>query len=103
MIVRTDLPVEHQLVQACHAAYEAGLRLAQPTKETDYSVICAVSSEQELRAVHARLEAQGIPTVLFTESDMDDQATAIGSAPVSGDQRRAFQDLPLWKPDTCLA
>lgn len=98
MIVRTDLPVEQQLVQACHAAYEAGLRLATPTSDTDYSVICAVDSEEELREAHRHLLRQRIPTVLFTEADLDDQATALASAPVVGEQRKAFAAFRLWKP-----
>ena len=103
MIVRTDLPIEQQVVQACHAAYEAGLRLATPSPDTDYSVICSVDSEEELRAAHRALLRQRIPCLLFHESDMDDQATALAAAPVVGDQRKAFKDFPLWSAPKKLA
>jgi len=98
VIVRTDLPIEQQLVQSCHAAYEAGLRLATPVPDTDYSVICSVNSEEDLREAHRGLLDQRIPTVLFTEADLDDQATALASAPVVGEQRKAFSEFRLWTP-----
>ncbi len=110
MIVRTDLPPEQQTVQACHAAYEAGLRLPTPSTspddasdaDPDYSVICAVDSEQKLLEAHRHLLRQQIPTVLFTEADLDDQATALASAPVKGEQRKAFARFRLWTPAAAM-
>ncbi len=99
-MVRTDLTPAQQMVQAVHAAYEAGL--AQPehnfTKELDYSVILTVDSEVELLKLWERLTDLRLPVQLFRESDLDGQATALCAAPVQGDQRRAFRDLPLWTP-----
>ncbi len=98
MIVRTDLPIEQQLVQACHAAYETGRRRNAPfpTSDPDYSVICAVDGEEELQRTYEDLRAQGIPAVLFREANLDGQATALAAAPVVGRQRKAFSKFRLW-------
>lgn len=98
MLVRTDLPVEQQIVQACHAAYECGRRrlTPSPTSDPDYSVICAVRDERGLLEAHQDLLSQGIPAVLFRENDLGDQATALAAAPVRGRQRRAFSNFSLW-------
>ncbi len=98
MLVRTDLPPEQQLVQAVHAAYEAGLRLATPPEQdVDYSVVCAVDSEQELAEARARLERHGVQSVLFRDSDIDEQATALCTEPIRGEKRRLMSKYQLWR------
>lgn len=101
-MVREDLPLRHQLVQAAHAAYEIGQRVGNPQPEPDYSVILSVPDEAALLRAYARLTEHGIPTHLFRESDLGDQATALASAPVVGEDRRRFSRYPLWKENACV-
>lgn len=105
MIVREDLPLEHQLVQAVHAAYEIGQRVADPRPEPDYSVVLSVPDEAALMRAYARLTEHGIPVHLFREADLGDEATALASAPVVGEERKRFSRYPLWKPgvSTCIS
>lgn len=104
MLVRTDLPPEQQLVQAVHAAYESGLHLATPPEQdVDYSVVCAVDSEQELVDAHERLKRHGVRSVLFRDSDIDTQATALCTEPISGEKRRLLSKYQLWRAPAVVA
>jgi hypothetical protein len=62
-------------------------------------VVCAVPDEAALRQAAAVCSLNGIRQYLFIEPDLDNQATAFATEPISGDQRRAFRKLPLWKPE----
>lgn len=61
--------------------------------------MCAVPDEVALRRAAAACELNGIRQYLFTESDLQDQATAFATEPISGEKRKAFKKFPLWKPD----
>jgi peptidyl-tRNA hydrolase len=97
VVVRSDLTPAQQLVQSCHAAYEAGLR-TQSNGEPDYSVVLSVDTEADLVTLYESLRSQDLPAVLFREADLGSQATALAAAPITGPQRKAFSRLPLWKP-----
>ena len=97
MLVRTDLPLEQQIVQAVHAAHESGRHLAPQNESIDSVVVCRVDSEQKLMRAHDRLERQGIRTVLFREPDIGNQATALATEPVNGSVRKSLSKYPLWK------
>lgn len=61
--------------------------------------MCSVPDEIALRQAAALSSLSGIRQYLFIESDLDNQATAFATEPISGEQRRAFRKFPLWKPD----
>lgn len=60
--------------------------------------MCSVPDEAALRSAAALSCLNGIRQYLFTESDLDNQATAFATEPISGEQRRVFRKFPLWKP-----
>lgn len=60
--------------------------------------MCSVPDEDALRRAAAACSLNGIRQYLFQESDLDDQATAFATEPISGEQRRVFRKFPLWKP-----
>lgn len=60
--------------------------------------MCSVPDEAALRQAAAACSLNGIRQYLFIESDLDNQATAFATEPISGEQRRAFRKFPLWKP-----
>jgi hypothetical protein len=88
-----------QLVQAIHAAHEAGIHLSQEHSQTSSVVVCAVPSEQDLLKAHDFITRRGIRSVVFTEPDIGGQATALASEPVFGSARRIFNRFSLWKGD----
>jgi hypothetical protein len=85
------------MCQAIHAAHEAGRTLCTPSGPPPSVVVCSVASEHDLLRTRERLEAHGIATVLFREPDLRDEATALATAPLTRDLRRALSRYPLWK------
>lgn len=84
-------------MQASHAAYEAGQH-GSPDDETKSLVLCQTDSEAHLVSEAARLEARGIPHIIFREPNLDNQATAIATLPLNGSQRKKLSAWKLWEP-----
>lgn len=98
MFVRTDLPLAQQIVQAVHAAYEAGRDYAreEPYSDQRFSVvICQIPNEQKLLFEYERLKRNGTVSTLFREPDIGNQATAFATEPVA--DRKFFSRYQLWK------
>lgn len=96
ILVRTDLSVAQQAVQACHAALEAGFLFQRP-QDHPHLVLLEVKDEGTLLDEQARLEAEGIPHAMFFEPDNETGYSALATAPLSREAGRAFRRLPLWK------
>jgi hypothetical protein len=95
VLVRKDLPPAQQLVQAVHAAHEAGIRFGDPSLISSV-VVCSVPDEPSLLRSKEALDSQGIKSYIFREDDFGDQATALSSEPLWGSRRKAFSRYPLW-------
>lgn len=61
-------------------------------------MVCSVPNEAALRQAAAACSLNGIRQYLFTESDLDNQATSFATEPISGATRKAFKKFKLWKP-----
>ncbi len=96
MLVRTDLTIRQQLVQAAHATLEAGIHLTQDPTDISSLVVCGVASEAILVAEHERLQGLGIQSILFREPDLNGQATALATEIIQGPQRAHFRHHQLW-------
>jgi len=86
-----------QLVQAVHAAYEAGKHLAGDSPQIDSVVVCCVKNEQALLKAQHRLDLDGIQTVVFREPDIGDQATALATEPLCVERRKPLSRYELWE------
>ena len=95
MLVRTDLPENQQLVQAVHAAHEAGIRFGDPHRISSV-VVCSVPDEDHLLRAKEKLDHFGIRSSVFIEPDMQNQSTALATEPIWGRLRKAFSNYPLW-------
>jgi hypothetical protein len=95
VLVRTDLPLAAQIVQASHACLEAGSRFPQPPTPSRL-VVLAVDSEAALLAAVERGQTRGIHSYVFYEPDGVPGFTAACSEPISGRARRALNRYPLW-------
>ncbi len=95
MAVRKDLSHPQQTVQACHAVIEAVKSTPPKTDEHPNVIVCAVRDETRLISLASRLARDGIAFQVFSEPDMDGQATALATEIVRGDRRRAFRNLQL--------
>lgn len=98
VFVRKDLPLTDQMVQASHAALEAGIVFGAGSKEPSSLIVLSVPDKDALLAAQAYCEEQGIETELFFEPDWDYGYTAFGTQPITQKQRPLLKRFPLWKP-----
>ena len=94
VLVRRDLDPVTQLVQASHAAHEAGSRFPVTSAGT-HLVALGVRDELALERESIRLRAIGIEHHLFFEPDFGVGHSALATRPVFGAERRAFKGLQL--------
>jgi hypothetical protein len=96
VFVRTDMPVENQIVQVAHACYDAGQRF----KTDEYShtlILLAVPDEAALLKAYAKIRSKNIDLELFFEPDYPFGYNAACTAPISALQRRHFSQYFLWR------
>lgn len=93
--MRCDLPPLQQAVQACHACLEAARELWPPGDEHPHLVLCGVTSLPQLHGVRERLHSLGIPLRTFSDADLGGDLTALATAPLRGQQRRAMRRYQL--------
>jgi hypothetical protein len=97
ILVRIDIPLVDQMVQAAHAVMEAAWAFPRPACPTHLALL-AVPDEQTLSLAAGRARERGIALVMFHETDGDMGYTAFCTAPLTGKARNAFRRYPLWRP-----
>lgn len=95
--VRTDLSPEQQMVQAAHAAAEAGRRFYRPEHGIASLIVLAVSNLQALYKAKTLLESMGIEHDMFFEPDWNTGHSAIGTRPLLDSERPLLRGYQLWK------
>jgi hypothetical protein len=99
LIVREDLSLAQQVVQASHAAVEAARHLIPPDLIHPHIIVCAAGDEPALwRQLH-RLQRHGVRFRAFFEPDRGNELTAVATEPVFGQTRRLFRNLRLLTPE----
>jgi hypothetical protein len=98
IIVRTDFSVEQQLVQAAHAAYEAGSKFGQPNLNGSM-VMCAVPDEDALVKAGIHLLNHYIPHVVWSDTLHEGRVTSIGTAPLLPEQRQVMKRYKCWSSE----
>ena len=97
VLVRTDISLEQQLVQASHAALEAGFRFTQPSQVASV-IVLSVSSREELEAAAQRLTIKGIDHHLFFEPDFGMGHSALATRPLTHKkERHLMRKYPLYR------
>jgi hypothetical protein len=95
VLVRSDISLEQQLVQASHAALEVGFRFPAPG-QTSHLVALSVRGEKELLDAAQRLSEYGIEHHVFFEPDNCMGHSALASQPIFCNAlRRRFKRYPL--------
>lgn len=95
IFVRKDLTMPQQIVQASHAALEAGFVYDQPTGST-HIVLIGVKNQAELIKVGNRLTSCNIDHQKFFEPDYDTGYTAIATRPLFGAEREPLKRYSLY-------
>ena len=93
--VRKDLSQEQILVQASHACIESALHYIPKDIEHPNLVVCGIPNESKLLKVAQNLDELGIKYRVFYEAD--DQATALATEPIFGEDRQHFRKYQLLK------
>ena len=97
IFVRTDISYEQQVVQAAHAALEAGFEFDKPSV-TSSIVLIPAKDMGELHMIAARLEENQIQFKMFHEPDFGMGDSAIATQPItSAEQRRVMRKYKLYK------
>lgn len=94
VIVRKDIPLRMQLVQASHAAIQATTLF--PSHEPNL-VVLEVADQVELIFHRDRLKDAGIDCAAFYEPDNDLGYTAVGTGPLDAAMRRYMKGLRSWR------
>ena len=96
ILVRSDLPKEHQVVQASHAAIKAAKKFGHPEIHQNL-VVCHVKDENELIYWSRMLFGNDIDYQMFQEEDMNNQLTALATECLTREQGKIFKKLKLLK------
>lgn len=97
VLVREDIPLEQQLVQACHAASDAGAALNGDLRSSSL-IVCTVPDRAALLAARQRLARYGIQTEMFFEPSWDMGHSALATQPITArKQRFAMNIYPLFR------
>ena len=95
--IRTDLPIEQQIVQAAHSALEAGRELGRPD-QISHLILCEATSEEHLRGIAQELEDFGIKFHLFFEPDHARGYTSLTTEPITSNSvRKKFRRYELYR------
>ena len=96
--MRRDLPLAHQMVQAGHAALEAGLKLPCEVPEPSSLIMIGVKDQKELYKARRYLSKHDIKTEMFFEPDWNYGHTAFGTEALIDSRRHTLRRFQLWKP-----
>ena len=96
LIVRSDLPLGQQAVQAAHALREFSERYPEEDcrwyKQSNTLALLAGTNEAALRALLEEARWQAIPAASFHEPDRNNELTAIALGPTA---KKLCRNLPL--------
>ncbi len=101
VLVRTDIDPVQQLVQASHAAAEAGRTFYDERHGIASLIVLAVPDREALLAAHHRLRAQGLGCELFFEPNFGIGESALATEPLDARTRRRLRGWPLFKLPAC--
>ena len=98
MFIRTDLPIQQQMVQSNHAALEAGIFFGNKEQNEPSSlIVIAVKTQAKLEKAMKDVESKGIKLLPFYEPDWDYGLTAFGTEPLTQEQRVSLKRYQLWR------
>lgn len=97
VLVRSDIPQEQQMVQACHAAAEAGFAFDAPAV-TASLIVVTVPSREALLEAQERLVRYGIRSEMFFEPSWEMGYSALATEPILERKKRfALSTYPLYR------
>ena len=101
VLVRTDIDPVQQVVQAAHAAAEAGRAFYAARHGIASLIVLGVPNRDTLLAARDTLLQRGLETTLFFEPDFGMGESALATEPLDAALRRRLRDWPLLKAPNC--
>lgn len=101
VFVRQDISLAQQIVQSNHATLSLSSHYG--VEGTPNIVVIGVPDVAALERACREMTAAGIPHHSWHEPDFDMGFTAITSAPIEGEQRRALAHYKVWNVDGLLS
>lgn len=97
VLVRQDMPLHHQVVQAVHAAAEASRQHYRDEHGIASAIVLTVKDLAGLHDARAKLTNKGVSTELFYEPDFGIGDSALATEPLTDSQRKLLRNWPLWR------
>lgn len=94
IFVRQDMSIQQQLVQACHAAHESGIK-NQISDITSSIIIFGSRNKSELEHLFSKYNSI-IPCHPFYEPYKNIGLTAFATDPIPNKLRHLFSEFKLW-------
>lgn len=94
--IRKDLPINHQIVQACHSALEAGSEFKEPGN-IPHLILLELKDQEHLIKTQEMLKNFGIRHHMFFEPDNDIGNSSITTEPLSNEKRKLLSNFKLWR------
>jgi hypothetical protein len=98
VLVRKDIDLAQQIVQAVHAGAEAARAFYRATHGIASTVVLQVKDQRALLAAQQKLCALGLPHEMFNEPDFGMGASALATRPLTRGERRHMRGWQLWRP-----
>lgn len=95
--VRRDLPIQHQLVQACHSALEAGSEFKEAGKIPNLILLDAKDTGH-LYEISSFLKKNKIRHHMFYEPDNDMGYSSITTEPLDAEKKKCLSNFKMWRP-----
>lgn len=96
-IIRKDIPLADQIVQTAHSAFHAGNESRDLEGQIPALILLEIQDEKALAKLSEKLRMNNIAQNMFFEPDDSMGYTSITTEPISGDQRKLFSNLRLWR------
>ena len=97
VFVRKDITLQQQIVQASHAALQAGLKFTNPSNEPNSLIVIGIRNKEQLLKAMSFLEKNNITYESFSEPSWDYGLTAFASQPILETDRKVFKSFQLWR------
>lgn len=94
--VRKDIPIQHQLVQACHSALEAGSEFKKAGMIPNM-ILLEARDQSFLIETSKFLDEHNIKHHMFWEPDNDLGYTSITTEPLNNEEKKKLSIFKMWR------
>lgn len=85
------------MVQACHAALQAGLKFKNPSKDPNSLIVIGLRDQNQLMKAIEDVQSKDIEVETFFEPDWDYGITAFATKPIHVDDKHLLKKYQCWR------